>query len=91
MFAIFLHPINHAPHRSLIWCYNLALTRSSAPQKNVTSQTHPSACSPALHPKSLLCNFAAYAAALDGYTAAIIASDELGATGALMARFSYSL
>ena len=40
---------------------------------------------------TLLRNFAAYAAALDGYTAAIIASDELGATGALMARFSYSL
>jgi hypothetical protein len=39
----------------------------------------------------LLCNFAACAAALDGYTAAIIASDGLGATGALMARFSYSL
>ena len=36
----------------------------------------------------LSCNFAAYAAALDGYTPAIIASDELGATGALMARFS---
>src|SRR5262249_1121944 len=31
---------------------------------------------------TLLRNFAAYAAALAGYTAAIIASDELGATGA---------
>src|ERR1700726_303171 len=32
---------------------------------------------------TLLKNYAAYAAALSGYTAAIIASDELGATGGL--------
>src|ERR1700738_721294 len=32
---------------------------------------------------TLLRNFAAYAAALAGYTAAIIASDQLGATGGL--------
>ena len=37
---------------------------------------------------TLLSNFAAYAAALAGYAAAIIASDQLGATGAAKVRSS---
>jgi hypothetical protein len=50
------------PSRCTLTCLavtRFALTRSSAPKKNVASTARLPVRSPALHPKSLLCNFAA--------------------------------